>query len=216
MDIDGAAVAVILEAPDLVQKLIAGVDPVGVRCQTVEQLQLLGWSLHHLALDPQLIAVHIQPEVVELDDALFRLGLGGSGAAAQHRLDAGHDLFCIEGLDHIIVGAQFKAQHLIEGLALGRQHHDGGVAQLADTAADFQTVHLGHHHIQQHHVGLDLIELVQPLFAVVGDGDLIALLGQIEPQQLADIHVVIHDKDLFVCHECSSCISTRSSFVIVS
>ena len=114
--------------------------------------------------------------------------------------------FCIEGLDHVVVRAQFQAQHLIKGLALGREHHHRRIAQLADAAADFQTVHSGHHHIQQDHVRLDLIELFQTFLAVVGDGDLIALLGQIEPQQLADIDVVIHDKDLFVCHECSSCI----------
>ena len=74
MHIDGAAVAVILKAPHLVQQLVAGVDAVRVGGQTVQQFQLLGGSLHHLALDPQLIAVHVQTQVVEFDHALGALG----------------------------------------------------------------------------------------------------------------------------------------------
>ena len=58
--------------------------------------------------------------------------------------------------------------------------------------------------VQQHHVRLDRVELFQPFFAIVGHGDLIALLGQVQPQQLADVGVVIHHKDLFVCHKFSS------------
>ena len=47
------------------------------------------------------------------EDALGALGLGrGDGAAAQHRLDAGHDLFGVEGLDH--VDPRFYFSHLGE------------------------------------------------------------------------------------------------------
>ena len=121
-------------------------------------------------------------------------------AAAQHRLDAGHHFLGVKGLDHVIVGAQLQAQHLVKGLALGGQHHHGGVAQLADAAADLEAVHPGHHDVQQHHVGLELVELFKALFAVVGRRDLIALLGQVEPQQLADVGIVVHNEYLFVCH----------------
>ena len=170
--------------------------------QAVEQFQLLGRSLHHLALDPQLIAVHVQAQVVELDHALGALGCSRGGlAAAQHRLDAGHHFLGVKGLDHVIVGAQLQAQHLVKGLALGGEHHHRGIARLADAAAHFQAVHPGHHHIQQHHVGLDLVELFQALLAVAGRGDLIALLGQVQAQQLTDVGVIIHHKDLFVCHK---------------
>ena len=41
-------------------------------------------------------------------------GSGGSLAAAQHRLDACHHLFCVKGLDHVIVCAQLQAQHLAD------------------------------------------------------------------------------------------------------
>ena len=169
--------------------------------QAVEQLQLLGGSLHHLALHPQLVAVHIQPQVVELNDALGALGSSRGGlAAAQHRFDAGHHFLGVKGLDHVVVGTQLQAQHFIKGLALGGEHHHRGVACLADAAAHFQAVHAGHHHVQQHHVGFDLIELFQAFLAVVGHRDLIALLGQVQPQQFADVGIVVHDEDLFVRH----------------
>ena len=69
-----------------------------------------------------------------------------------------------------------------------------------DAAADLEAVHLGHHHIQQHHIRLELVEFLKALFAVVGGRDLIALLGQVEPQQLADVGIVVHNEYLFVCH----------------
>ena len=50
MDIDGAAVAVVLKAPHLVQQLVAGVNTVGVGGQAVQQLQLLGGASTTLPL----------------------------------------------------------------------------------------------------------------------------------------------------------------------
>ena len=50
MDVDGAAVAVVFEAPYLVQQLVAGVDAVRVGGQAVEQLQLLGGASTTLPL----------------------------------------------------------------------------------------------------------------------------------------------------------------------
>ena len=51
MDVHGAGVAEIVEAPDLVQQLIAGVDPVGRGGQIEQQLHLLGGRIHLFAVD---------------------------------------------------------------------------------------------------------------------------------------------------------------------
>ena len=126
--------------------------------------------------------------------------LSAAAEVVWQRLDACHHLFCVKGLDHVIVCAQLQTQHLVKGLALGGKHHHRGVARLADAAADLKTVHAGHHHVQQHHIRLDRVELFQSFFAIVCHRDLIALLGQVQPQQLADVGVVVHHKDLFVCH----------------
>ena len=166
--------------------------------QAVEQFQLFGRGLHHFALDLELVAVHIQAEVVELHHpfgGFFGRGRP-AGAPAQHRLDAGHHFLAVKRLDDVVV-----AQHLVEGLALGGQHDDGGVPLLADAAADLPAVQPGHHHIQQDHVRLDLPILGQGVLPVRSQGDLVPLLGQVEPQQLADILVVVHDEDLFVSHD---------------
>ena len=50
MHINGAAVAVILKAPHLVQQLVAGVDAVRMGGQTVQQFQLLGGASTTLPL----------------------------------------------------------------------------------------------------------------------------------------------------------------------
>ena len=94
-----------------------------------------------------------------------------------------------------IVGTEAQAAYLVHVFPLGRYHQDGDFLFLADAAADLEAVHPGHHDVQQHHVGLELVELFKAFFAVVGRRDLIALLGQVEPQQLADVGIVVHDED---------------------
>ena len=198
MHVDGAGVAVVLEAPHLVQQLVAGEHPVGVAGKIGQQLQLLGGRFHDLALHLQLILAHVQREVLELDDVL--VAVFGGVAAAQHRLDARHHLLGVEGLDHIVVRPQFQAQHLVKGLALGGEHDDRRVARGADAPADLPAVHLGHHHVQQHKAGLLALKGGHGGLAVGGDDGLVALLCQIQPQQFADVLVVVHDKNFFAWH----------------
>ena len=54
MDVDRPGVAVVLKAPDLVQQLVAGVNPVGVGSEVEEQLQLFGRGIDDLAVDFEL------------------------------------------------------------------------------------------------------------------------------------------------------------------
>ena len=44
------------------------------------------------------------------------------------------------------------------------------------------------------------LNLMISVIAIVCHRDLIALLGQVQPQQLADIGIVVHNEDLFVGH----------------
>ena len=50
MHVHGTAVAEVVKAPDLVQQLITGIDPVGRGSQVVQQLHLLGRGIDLLAV----------------------------------------------------------------------------------------------------------------------------------------------------------------------
>ena len=198
MDIHRAGVTEVIEAPDLVQQLIAGIDPVGGGGQVVEQLHLLGGRVHLFAVDGELEGIHVNDQLVENQTAGLFLG-SGSGAAAQHRLDAGQDLLHFEGLGDVVIGAVFETGYLVIGLALGGEHDDGSLALSPDSPADRPAIHDRHHHVQQHQVRLNGPELGQPLAAVCGDGHGVALFFQIHLQKLRNIPVVFYDQYRY-CH----------------
>ena len=166
--------------------------------QAGQQFQLLGRGLDDFALDFQLVAVHIEVQVVEVVDALVFFLL--DGGAAQHGLDAGRDLFCVKGLDDIVISAQFQAQHLVIRLAFGGQHDDGGVVLGTDFTADLPAVHHRHHDVQQHQIGVQLVELSQGGRAVMDHRYVVAFLDQVQTEQFADIFIVIDDQNFLICH----------------
>ena len=166
--------------------------------QIIQKLQFLGRRVHYLAVHLQLIARQVHRELIIADDAV-RLGLGGR-AAAQHGFDARHHFLGVERLYYIVVRTQLQAEHLVEGLAFSREHDNGCVVRRADAAAHLPAVHFGHHHVQQHHVGLFLFKRGHGGLAIVGDHRLIALFGQVQAQQLTDIFVVVRDQNFLVRH----------------
>ena len=113
----------------------------------IQQLQLLGRGVDLLAVDDEFIVGEVDGELVPLD-FLDGVRIRDAGAA-QDRADARDDFFRLEGLDHIVVGAQLQTEDLVEDLALGGDHDDGTVGGLADLAAYLPAVHLGQHDVQQ-------------------------------------------------------------------
>lgn len=74
-------------------------------------------------------------------------------AAAQHGPHTAQQLVGVEGLGQIVVGPGVEAGDAVVLLALGRQHHDGGLAALGTQPLQhLYAVHLGHHHVQYHAV----------------------------------------------------------------
>ena len=194
MDVHGAGVAEIVEAPHLIQQLVAGVDPVGRGGQVVKQLHLLGGRIHLLAVHGQLKGVHVDDELVEHKPPRLLLR-GHAGGAPQNRFNPGKHLLHFKGLGDIVVGAGFQAHDLGLGVALGGEHDDGGLCLGTDGLAHRPAVHHGHHHVQQHQVGLDGPEFGKTLPAVRRHGDGVALLLQIHLQQLRNIAVVLYDQN---------------------
>lgn len=84
----------------------------------------------------------------------------------------------MRGLGQVIVRAHFKTGHFIVQLGFGGEHEDGEVGGgeiLPQAAGHFVAVHVGHHHVQQHQVGLFFHGFADPLLPVGGGHNLIAL-----------------------------------------
>ena len=162
----------------------------------VQQLQLFGGRIHLLAVHQQLVAVQIDLQLVEHQTLA---GIVGDLAAAQHGVDAGHQLLHLEGLDQIVVGAHLQTGDAVVDLAFSRQHDDGCLGLFPDVGADGPAVHHRQHDIQQHHVRRLPVVLLHGLAAVIGDADVKALLLQIHPDQVGNIAVILDHQNI-ACH----------------
>ncbi len=60
--------------------------------------------------------------------------------AAQHGLDARHQLAQVERLGHIVVGPDFQADHLVDRIAAARDDHQPAAPVLAQLARDREAV----------------------------------------------------------------------------
>ena len=77
----------------------------------------------------------------------------GGRLAAQHRVDARHQLARVEGLGQVVVGAHLQADDAVDVVALGGEHDDRGRGRLrAQAAADRQAVLARQHQVEHHQV----------------------------------------------------------------
>ena len=175
----------------------------------VEKLQLLGRRVDLLAVDDELVGVKVDDKFIK-DETLVRVL--GDLAAAQHGVDAREQLLHFKGLDDIVVRAHLKAVDAVVDLALGGEHDDRALRCLADLGAHAPAVEHGEHHVEQHEVGLFFLEFLH------GDADVKALFVEIHLNEVGNIIVVLHDKNI-ACHavfllHTSVCLSSVLLFII--
>ena len=200
MRIDRARFTRKIVPPYAREQLLAREHLAGVGREHVQDLDLLGRADDRLAAQRDGIALEIDGQAVVGDDAAVALWL--LARAAQHRLDARHDLARAEGLDDVIVRAQLEPDDAVDLLALCGEHQDGELRALADLAAHLDAGHLGHHDVEhaQHDLRRDG---GKRLLAVVCVHGLKPLRLEIDAKRLMDDLVVVRDQDL-LCHICTA------------
>src|SRR3990172_3668696 len=119
--VDGAALAVEVEAPHHLQQLLARHDDARVARQGGQKIELLC---------PQLKAPRVHCRLTPFQ--VYEQGAEGRGpgasltrrVAAQYGLDAGRQLARIERLRHVVVRAQLESHDLVHVVAVRGEHDD--------------------------------------------------------------------------------------------
>ena len=202
MDIDGAAVAEIIKAPDLVEQLIAREDAVRAGGQMVKEFHLLGRRFDALAVNDEFKRVKIDDQLVEDQASGLRLVVL-TARAAQNSLNSRQQFLHFKGLGEIVIRALLESLHLVVCFALCCEHDHRGLAVLPDGAQDVPAVHHGQHDIEQHQIGPKLPKQVNALSAIGGDPGVVALFFKIHLDKFSDIRIVFDDQDCF-CHRRST------------
>ena len=133
----------------------------------LQHLIFLAGQVHALAIHFHRLGVEIDGELAGGDHRLA-VALG----AAHHGLDAGDQLVLVEGLGHVIVGAE--AQGLDLGLddGVAGQDQDGGL-HLGDAQRlqHFEARHVGQLQVENDNVVVIKLTQIDPFFAEIGGVD---------------------------------------------
>ena len=109
-----------------------------------------------------------------------------------------HQLQVVDRLGQEIVGAGFKPADAVRHVIERGNHHDRdmrGRRIALQPPADLETVHVGHHHVEQHDVDLAVLAGLQRVGAVAG-GQHLEIFG--EQPDLEQLHIgrnVVDDED---------------------
>jgi len=74
----------------------------------------------------------------------------------------------VEGLDQVVVRAEFEAAHLAHLVAARRQHQHRRIRHQADLLEHLKAVQARHIHVEQRHIRMRPVEDGQPGLAVGG------------------------------------------------
>ena len=137
----------------------------------------------------------------------------GHHLEADEAAHAGKQREIVDRLGQEIVGARIESDDPVARLVQRGDHDDRDMGDLGvglDAAADFKTVHAGHHHVQQHDIGQFRGNAGQRLLAAARRQDFEIFGRQLRFQQL-DVGEDIVDDQNPCGHEGLSCASTEEA-----
>ena len=129
---------------------------------------------------------------------LAELEAGGASfgrCASQDGPDTCSDFARREWFDHIVIGAELEAGDSVFLVAERGEQDDRHVAGRAGMAEHFEAVTFGQHQVEEHQVGVGLVELGDCLVAVSGFDDGEAVVFEVLGQHFADHGFIVDDED---------------------
>ena len=189
MDVHGADVAAVLVAPDQVQQIFPGIDPVGIADKQLHHVKFAGRQVHRHAVLIDVVLPRVDGNGADGDTVV--LGLIAA-AATKQGADPRFQFQNIKGLGQIVVRAMFKAQQLVHILGAGSEHDDGNIGKFPDSAAGLQPVDLRHHDIQDDEPDLRVVGQLHRLPAVGASNDLITVVLQIKTDALYEQFFIVN------------------------
>lgn len=181
-------------APYLVEQLSAGMHPFRVGHQEMQQAELGRAEVHRIAVGGEAVGGRVEAQAADLDGVLGGL----RGAAAQHGLDAGHQLAGREGLGDVVVGAGLEAGHLVLLLAAGGEHDErdaAGALLAAQALGELDARHAGQHPVEQDQVGQGVADDALARLGVTGTQHVVTGPRQVGGDEFLDGGLVFDEED---------------------
>ncbi len=193
--VDRARRDVAVDLPDVAEERRARLHAVAAVAERHEQLELERRQVHRLLVHPRAVGVAVDLQAPEPERrrrrALRRL-------PPEDRLDAEQELANAERLDDVVVGAELEAHDPVDLLPLRRHHDDGDVQRgliALERLADLEAGDVREHQVEEEHVRERGARELQPFEPGLGDGHVVAGLGEVVAKHLAEVELVIDHED---------------------
>ena len=117
------------------------------------------------------------------------------GSPSEDRPNPRDELLRIERLRQVVVGAQVESGHPVHGVASRGEHDHRQRRHGAEPSEDLETVHAGHHHVQDDHCVVSRPEPLDIHARAVGDVDGKSFACQVGRHEGAQLGVIVDDED---------------------
>src|SRR5271157_269875 len=194
VDINGTGSHIRSVAPDGVEQMVAREDTSAMAGKVIEQAELRGGGGNQLAADHEGHRRGINLNLTDLQGT----GREGPLEAAQHGLDAGHELARAEGLGDVVVGAELESENAVGFTALGGQKNDGHggeAGSLANRTADFEAVFARNHDVENEQRGTLAFGVGQNIDSGGIDAHIETFVLKMMANEAGNIGIVFHNKD---------------------
>src|SRR3954453_6760005 len=191
-DIDEPRVAQVVVAPDPVEQRVAAQHLAGMARQLRQEVELRTGQCDVLAVSGDGASGEVDDDGPEMEPGGFVRTASGTAESCP---DAGDELWHLERLLDVIVGAGFEPDDDVDGVGAGRQHHDRNGRGPADLAADLEAVDAREHDVEEHEVGGFRSESGEGFGPVAGGRDGEPGVAQADGRDLADRGVVFDEQD---------------------
>lgn len=146
MHVDAAVESVVCGAEDPLYQLFPAERTARFCHKRREQTELRGCQREWCSIEPGLVAVEVKLHTIRRKMPIC--GLRSTGRSSEHGLDSRSKFTRTEGLCQIVVCAGVQSPEPVFFGTACSEHNDEGIADCADTSADFQPVHAQEHNVE--------------------------------------------------------------------
>src|SRR5918992_2904515 len=193
--VDDARVAEVVVVPHAIQERVSGQYLSRVARELYEKVEI-GCCKGYLG--PSLVDLEARGVDLEFTGLDLGLALHDARRAPQRGADSRHQLGHLERLGDVVVGPELQARDDVDGLRLGREHHDRNLALAADFATDLEAVERRQHDVQDDGVEVTALDRRQRLTPIGLGRDSEAGALEAQTSQLTDGWIVFDDQQSLV------------------
>ncbi len=195
MGIEGAAVDIVIVAPDDFEQVVPVLGVSGALAEEKEKLEFGGGEREGFLVEVEGEVVFVETKGAKGEDNRA----WGGAIPFDDGLDAEEEFLGAEGLGEVVVGPGFQPSDAVVRLAFCGEHEDGNAVGAGVPLHFFENgvpIQTRKHEVENDEVRLAVKDLLQAFPAIVDHVDAVSSALEVEGNQSGDVHFIFDDQNL--------------------